>query len=154
MNNDKSRFSLGTAKSAGNLYWKKVFLCCLVLTLWLAPACRYKAPPPPPAPVYPTRVITQDGVAFMIHRFRIPGTRQEITLRYDATKQWMALNLLQRVQFSGPVKEGYRQAEITLSSGERMQAEIFVNTVVEGESDLGYWNMSLSRIDRLDLGSD
>jgi hypothetical protein len=30
----------------------------------------------------------------------------------------------------------------------------FVNTVVEGSTDLGYWNMLLSRIDRLDLGSD
>ncbi len=154
MKNDKTRFSLGKAKSADNLSWKKVFLCCLVMVVWWAPACRYKAPPPPPAPVYPTRVITQDGIAFMVHRFRIPGTRQELTLRYDAAKQWMALNLLQRVQFSGPIKDGYRQAEITLASGERMQAEVFVNTIVEGESDLGYWNMSLDRIDRLDLGSD
>jgi len=99
-------------------------------------------------------VITEDGVAFMISRFRIPGTRQELTLRYDTAKQWMALNLLQRVQFSGPVKDGYRQAEITLTAGERMQAEVYVNFIVEGETDLGYWNMSLSRINRLDLGSD
>jgi len=35
-----------------------------------------------------------------------------------------------------------------------MKAEVFVNTVVEGTTDLGYWNTSLSRVDRLYLGSD
>jgi len=154
MKKDKTRFFLGKAKFPGPFSWEKAILCCLVLAVWLAPACRYKAPPPPPAPVYPTRVISQDGVSYMVHRFRIPGTRQEFTLRYDGTKLWMALNLFQRVQFSGAAKDGYRQAEITLASGERMQAEVFVNTIVEGETDLGYWNMSLSQINRLDLGSD
>jgi hypothetical protein len=90
----------------------------------------------------------------MVHRFRLPGTRQEMTLRYNDAKQWIPLNLVQSVRLTGPVKEGYRQGEIILTSGERMKAEVFVNTVVEGSTDLGYWNISLSRIDRLDLGSD
>lgn len=154
MKNDQSRFFSGQARSAGNLSWNKAPLFCWVLALWLVAACAHKAPPPPATPVYPTRVITQEGVAFMVHRFRIPGTRQEITLRYNGAKQWMDLNLLQSVRFTGPVKESYRQAEIILTSGERMQAAVFVNTIVEGNTDLGYWNMSLSKIDQLDLGSD
>jgi hypothetical protein len=37
---------------------------------------------------------------------------------------------------------------IILPSGEKMKAEVFVNTVVEGSTDLGYWNMSFPPIDR------
>lgn len=124
------------------------------LALWLVAACAPKAPPPTPPVLYPTQVITRDGMAFMVRNFRLPGTRQELTLRFDGSKQWMALNLVQSVRFSGPVKDRYRQAEIILTSGERMQAKVFVNTIVEGITDLGYWNMPLSRIERLDLGSD
>lgn len=124
------------------------------LILWLVAACAPQTLPPPPTPLYPSKIVTTDGVAFTVHRLRLPGTRQEITLRYNDAKQWMALNLLQRVRFTSPPKDGYRQAEIILTSGERMKAEVFVNTIVEGSTDLGYWNMSLSKIDRLDLGSD
>lgn len=129
-------------------------LCCWVLALSLMAACAPKALPPPPVPLYPTKVITQDGMAFMVNGFRLPGTRQELTLRFDGSKQWMDLNLLQSVRFTGPVHKWYRQAELILTSGERMQAEVFVNLVVEGNTDLGYWNMSLSKVERLDLGND
>lgn len=129
-------------------------LFCWVLALWLVAACAPKASPPPPLPLYPTRVITQDGMAFLVKGFRLPGTRQELTLRFDDSQQWMELSLLQSVRFSGRIHKGYRQAEIILTSGERMQAEVYVNTLVEGNTDLGYWNMSLSKIERLDLGSD
>jgi hypothetical protein len=151
---DENRFTGGKAKSAHNLSRIKAPHFCWVLALWLLAACAPQALPPPPLNIYPSRVVTSDGMGFMVHRFRLPGTRQEITLRYDGTKQWIPLNLLQSVRFTGPLKDGYRQAEIILTSGERMKAEVYVNTVVEGSTDLGYWNMSLSRVDRLDLGSD
>ena len=152
--NDKSLYSL--IKMEASSYFSRITapLCCWVLALCLVAACVPQTTPPPPPILYSTRVVTADGMGFMVNRFRLPGTRQEITLRYDGTKQWMPLNLLQSVRFISPPKDGYRQAEIILTSGERMKAEVFVNTIVEGSTDLGYWNMSLSRIERLDLGSD
>jgi hypothetical protein len=100
-------------------------------------------------------VTTQDGLAFTVHRLRLPGTRQEFTVRDGGAKQWLPLNLLQRVRFTGPTREGYRQAEIFLISGEKMGGDVYVvNVLVEGKTDLGYWNMPLSRIERLDLGND
>jgi len=145
---------------------KKVKSCCFfpritafslgwVLALWLLAACAPRELPPTPTPSYPSRVITQDGLAFTVHRLRLPGTRQEITVRDGGAKQWLPLNLLLSVRFTGPTREGYRQAEIFLISGEKMRGEIcVVNVLVEGSTDLGYWNMPLSRVERLDLGRD
>jgi hypothetical protein len=155
MMRDEHRFSSGKARSSLNLSRIKAAVFWGIFILWLVAACAPQAaPPPPPAPLFPTRVITQDGMSYMVNRFRLPGTRQELTLRYDGTRQWIALNLLRYLNFKGPLREGYRQAEIILLSGEKMQTEVFVNTIVEGSTDLGYWNMPLSRIERLDLGSD
>jgi hypothetical protein len=152
---DEHRVPSGKARFSINLPRIKVSLFWGILILWLVAACApLTGSPPPPAPVYPTRVITQDGMAYMVNQFRLPGTRQELTLRYDGTRQWIALNLLRYLTFKGPVRESYREAEIILLSGEKMQTEVFVNIIVEGNTDLGYWNMPLSRIERLDLGSD
>lgn len=149
-----SRFPAAGIKSAGLLFGIRALLCCGVLAFCLLAGCAHKPPKPPPQPVYPTRVITHDGIAFMVNGFRLPGTRQEFTLRFDGSKQWIELNLMRSLRFTGPADKGYRQADIVLSSGEKLQAEVFVNTIVEGETDLGYWNMPLSRIDLLDLGND
>lgn len=149
-----NRFPAGRARSASMLSRLNASFFCWVLALSLVAACAPKASPPPPVPLYPTRVITQDGMAFMVNGFRLPGTRQELTLRFDGSKQWMDLNLLQSVRFTGPVHKWYRPAVIILTSGEKMQAEVFVNIVVEGNTDLGYWNMPLSKVELLDLGSD
>ncbi|MEW6657727.1 MAG: hypothetical protein AB1424_03615 [Thermodesulfobacteriota bacterium] len=129
---------------------------CWVLALLLVAACApRKLPPPPPPPTYPSRVITQDGLAYMVQRLKLPGTRQEITVRDGGAKQWVPLNLLKSIRFTGPIQGGYRQAEIFLISGEKMGGEVYVvNVVVEGSTDLGYWNMPLSRVERLDLGDD
>jgi hypothetical protein len=129
---------------------------CWLLILWLLTACAPKElPPPPPAPTYPSRVITHDGLAFMVHRLRLPGTRQEITVRDGTAKQWLPLNLLQSVRFTGPAQGGYRPAEIVLISGGKMRGEVYVlNVLLEGSTDLGYWNLPLSRVERLDLGRD
>jgi hypothetical protein len=128
---------------------------CWVLALSLLAACAPRELPPPPTFTYPSRVITQDGLAFMVHRLRLPGTRQEITVREGGAKQWLPLNLLKSMRFTGPTQGGYRQAEIFLISGEKMGGEVYVvNVLVEGNTDLGYWNMPLSRVERLDLGND
>ena len=151
---DENRFPSGKTRSSTILSRITAPLLCWALSLLLVAACAPKASPPPPVTLFPTRVITQDGMAFMVKGFRLPGTRQEITLLFGDSRQWMALNLLQSVRFSGPSQKGYRQAEIILTSGERVQAKVFVNNIVEGSTDLGYWNMPLARIERLDLGSD
>jgi hypothetical protein len=129
---------------------------CWLLALWLLAACAPRElPPPPAAPTYPSRVITQDGLAFMVHRLRLPGTRQKLTVRDGGTNQWLPLHLLQSLRFTGPTQGGYRPAEIVLISGEKMRGEIYVvNVLVEGSTDLGYWNMRLSQIERLYLGRD
>ena len=151
---DENRFPSGQARSSTILSRITAPFLCWTLALMLVAACAPKTLPPPPPPIYPSKVITQEGLAFTVKGLRLPGTRQEITLLFDGSRQWMALNLLQSVRFRGPSKNGYRQAEIILTSGERMQAEVFVNTLVEGSTDLGYWNMPLARVERLDLGSD
>ena len=128
---------------------------CWVLALWLLAACAPRELPAPPAPTYPSRVVTQDGLAFTVHRLRLPGTRQEIAIRDGGARQWLSLNLLKSVRFTAPAQEGYRQAEIFLISGEKMRGEVYVvNVLLEGSTDLGYWNMPLSKVERLDLGRD
>jgi hypothetical protein len=44
-------------------------------------ACNPQAMKPPPLPVSPSVVFTQDGMAFYVKGLRIPGTRQELRLR-------------------------------------------------------------------------
>ncbi len=126
-----------------------------LLALCLLAACAPRELPPPPAPVYPSRVITHDGLAFMVHRLRLPGTRQELTIRNGSAKEWVPLNRIMGVRFTGPARGGYRPAEIVLISGDRMKGEIYlVNVILEGSTDLGYWNMPLSKVERLDVGRD
>ena len=128
---------------------------CWVLALCLLAACAPKELPPPPDPVYPSRVITRDGLAFAVYRLRLPGTRQELTVRNGSAKEWIRLNRLQGLIFTGPAHGGYRPAEIVFISGDRMKGEIYiVNVLLEGSTDLGYWNMPLSKVERLDVGRD
>ncbi len=58
------------------------------------------------------------------------------------------------MRFAGPVQDTYRQGDIILTGGERLQGEVYVNFLIEGTTDLGYWNMPLSRVDRLNLAFD
>jgi len=132
----------------------KVQPWCWALALLLVAACAPKPVPPPPPPQWASRVITQDGLAFAVHRFRFPGKTQEITIRAGGAKQWMPLNLVQTIRFTGSVQDRYRPAEITLISGERLRGEVFVGSLVEGTTDLGYWNMPFSKVDRLEMGTD
>jgi hypothetical protein len=77
-----------------------------------------------------------------------------VIVKVGDAKQWLPLNLIQTVSFSGALKERYRPAEIMLISGEKFKGEVFVGTLVEGVTDLGYWNMPFERVERLDLGTD
>lgn len=117
-------------------------------------ACNPEAKKGPPPEVSPSVVVTQDGTAYYVKKLRIPGTRQELRLRQGGTLTWIPLEQVLAVRFSGPVQDTYRQAEITLGAGERLQGEVYVNFLIEGTTDLGYWNMSLSKVDRLNLAFD
>jgi hypothetical protein len=117
-------------------------------------ACNPQALKPPPPAVSPSMVVTQGGMAFYVKGLRIPGTRQELRLREGGTLTWVPLEQVLAVRFSGPVQDTYRQAVITLTGGERLQGEVYVNFLIEGATDLGYWNMPMSKVESLNLAFD
>ena len=123
--------------------------CLLALS-----ACNPQAMQPPPLPVSPSMVVTQDGMAYYVKGVRIPGTRQELRLKQSGTLTWVPLEQVSAVRFSGPVRDTYRQAVITLTGGERLQGEVFVNFLIEGTTDLGYWNMPMGKVASLNLAFD
>ena len=118
------------------------------------PACNPQAMKPPPPPVSHSMVVTQDGTAFYVKGLRIPGTRQELRLRESGTLTWVPLEQVSAVTFSGPIQDTYRQAVITLTGGERLKGEVYVNFLIEGTTDLGYWNMPMSKVASLNLAFD
>jgi hypothetical protein len=99
-------------------------------------------------------VVTQAGMAFYVKGLRIPGTRQELRLREGGTLTWIPLEQVSAVRFSGPIQDTYRQAVITLTGGERLQGEVYVNFLIEGTTDLGYWNMPMRKVESLNLAFD
>lgn len=117
-------------------------------------ACNPQAKKGPPPEVSPSLVVTQDGTAFYVKGVRIPGTRQELRLRQSGTLTWVPLEQVSAVRFTGPVQDTYRQADIILTGGERLQGEVYVNFLIEGATDLGYWNMPMSKVNRLNLAFD
>ena len=127
-----------------------VFAGCLLALS----ACNPKAMKPPPPPVSPSLVVTQDGMAFYVKGLRIPGTRQELRLRESGTLTWIPLEQVSAVRFSGPIQDTYRHGVITLTGGERLQGEVYVNFLIEGTTDLGYWNMPMSKVASLNLAFD
>jgi hypothetical protein len=132
------------------LVWLAVVAGCLVALS----ACNPQANKLPPLPVSPSMVITQDGLAYYVKGVRIPGTRQELRLRKSGTLTWIPLEQVSAVQFSGPVQDTYRQAVITLTGGERLKGEVDVNFLIEGTTDLGYWNMPMTKVASLNLAFD
>jgi hypothetical protein len=129
-------------------------LVCIAVGLLALSACNPQALKPPPPEVSPSMVVTQDGVAFFVRGLRLPGTRQELRLKEGETLTWVPLEQVSAVVFSGPVRDTYRQAVITLTGGERLKGEVSVNSLIEGATDLGYWNMPMSKVERLNLAFD
>jgi hypothetical protein len=117
-------------------------------------ACNPNALKPPPPEPSPSVVVTKDGVAFYVKKLRIPGTRQELRLKDGETLTWVPLEQVLAVRFTGPIRDTYRQADIILIGGERLQGEVYVNFLIEGATDLGYWNMPMSKVERLNLAFD
>ncbi len=129
-----------------------VFLACLACTGFLKLAgC---TPPPYIPPTWPSTVVAEDRVAYYVHGLKLPGTRQALRIREGQATMWLPLKQVQFLQFTGPAREGYRPAKIELTSGSSIQIEVFVNSIIEGVTDLGYWNIPLSQVYSLEMGTD
>jgi hypothetical protein len=122
--------------------------------LLAAAACNPEMVKPPPPPAVPSVVITQDGMAYYVKNLRLPGTRQELRLKEGETLTWVPLEQVSAVRLSGPIHDSYRQAVIVLTGGEEIRGELYINFLIEGTTDLGYWNMPMSKVERLQLAFD
>jgi hypothetical protein len=128
-------------------------LYVLAVALLLA-GCMPEKASAPPSFQNPSKVITQDGMEYFVYRLKLAGTFQELKLKEKDTLTWVPLSVLGVVQFYGPEMDGYRNAEIVLNSGERLHGELYVLPIIEGTTDIGYWNMSLRRVKTLGMGVD
>jgi hypothetical protein len=129
------------------------YLVLLGLLLLSVAACAPLPPPLPPLPV-PSKVVTQDGLEYSVLGLKLPGTRQELILKDGEAKTWVPLSLVQFLFFTGPERDRYRPAEVILTTGDKLRGEIFVGQILEGTTDVGYWNLPFNRVERLARGSD
>jgi hypothetical protein len=132
-----------------SLSWLARTAACLLMLS----ACNPQVVKPPPV-TWPSLVITRDGMAYNVQGLRIPSTIQEFRLKLGGTTMWVPFYQVDKIWFSGLVRDSYRTAVIILSGGEKIQGEVFVDFLIEGMTDLGYWNMSMTKVERLEMGSN
>jgi hypothetical protein len=124
--------------------------CLLVLS-----ACAPQAVKASSVPAWPSEVRTQAGTIFFVRGLRIAGTNQDLRFRDSNSMIWLPLDQVVGVVFTGPAnKDGYRQVMIVLTEGGQITGELWVDFLIEGTTDMGYWNMSMSKVDRLEIGTD
>jgi hypothetical protein len=136
--------------------WRKSgtpFLGSFLLLLLAVAACAPLPPPEPPVRT-PSKVITEDGMEFFVYGLKLPGTRQEFKLREGVSLFWVPLHIVQYLRLSGPEEDQYRRAEIILTTGEKLRGELFVDHLIEGTTDVGYWNIALKDVRQLGMGSE
>ncbi|MFH1596202.1 MAG: hypothetical protein ABIG94_07530 [Pseudomonadota bacterium] len=126
----------------------------LVAVLLVVAACAPLAPPPPPTTKIPSKVISEGGMRFLVYGLKFPGTSQDLKMREGGALFWLPLSIVQGVRLSGPELDNYRQAELVLTSGERFRGELFVGQLIEGTTDVGYWNLSLKEVRSLVMGEE
>jgi hypothetical protein len=129
-------------------------LAALVGCLLLGAGCMPPKPQAPPLVTYPSVVVTRAGVAFYVNGLRIPGTRQDLRLKEGDSITWVPLEQVSVVRFSGPIHDNYRSAIIILTGDERLLGDVFVDFLIEGTTDMGYWNMSMRQVESLEMGFD
>jgi hypothetical protein len=126
-----------------------VFAGCLLA----GPGCNpYK--PKPPSPPNPSVVVTRDGIVFYVKGLRIPGTRQELRLKLGDTLTWVPWEQVAVIRFTGPIRDTYRPVIIYLTDGGRLEGDVFVDFLIEGATDMGYWNMPMRKVESLEMGFD
>jgi hypothetical protein len=126
-----------------------IFVGCLLA--WTGCAPKKPKPAPPPTP---STVVTKDGMSFAVTGLRIPGTRQDLKLKLGDSLAWVPLDKVAVVRFTGPINEAYRPAVIYLDDGDKIIGEVYVDFLIEGSTDLGYWNMPMRKVESLELGFD
>jgi hypothetical protein len=139
-------------KNMGGLSKLLVKVILLAGCLLMLSACPPRPIPPPPG--FPSEVFTQTGMAFPVRGLRMPGTFQDWRLRQGDSIIWLPFDQVEAMRFTGPVQGGYRPAQIFLSGGDQIKAEVFVDFLIEGTTDAGYWNMPMSQVERLSVGTE
>lgn len=130
-----------------------IILWLFLLSAFFCSGCTPPPAPPPPIITYPSRIVTEEGSTFLINDLRLPGTFQELRLRRGAATMWVEPSLIQSIRFSGPERERYRMADIWFMDGHRLQTEVFVDVLLEGNAESLYWNLPLSRVQLLQFGT-
>ncbi len=125
-------------------------VCCLVVLN----GCRRQALQAEPPVTFPSVVVSQGGKAFYVQGLRIPGTMQELRFKEADTLTWLPLKQVSVLRFTGPACNAYRPAIIFMIGGERLRGDLFVDFLIEGKTDTGYWNMSMSKVESLEMGAD
>jgi hypothetical protein len=134
--------------------WTTSLAAFLVVVLLAVAACTPQAPPPPLTPKIPSKVISESGMQFLVYGLKLPGTSQDFKMREEGALIWLPLSIVQNVRLSGPELDNYRQAEVVLISGESFRGELFVGQLIEGTTDVGYWNLSLKEVRSLVMGTE
>jgi hypothetical protein len=146
---------MARGRSTTSWYPAKTLLSLLLMAVLLSTAACLAAKPKPPPPLKtPSKVITEEGIEFFVYGLKLPGTSQELKLRKGGSTTWLPLSLIEIITFTGQEEERFRPADIVLYSGEKLQGDLFVGQIIEGGTDLGYWNMSLSRVHQLGMGEE
>jgi hypothetical protein len=127
----------------------------LLLGAALLAAAACAPPPKEPAPIrVPSKVITQEGMEYFIFGLKLPGTSQELKLKSGGTTTWVPLSIIEVITFTGPEDDQFRPADLILTSGEKLRGDLFVGQIIEGTTDLGYWNMPLKKVRQIGFGQD
>lgn len=135
--------------------WQRVIVLVagLVCCLLVGSGCRQVQVESSPV-TYPSVVTTRSGLAYYVKGLRIPGTIQQLKLKEGGTLVWVPLKQVSAVRFTQPACNYYRPATIFLTGSGRLQGELFVDFLIEGTTDMGYWNMSMGDVESLEMGTD
>ena len=96
---------------------------------------------------------SEQGTTLFINELRLPGTFQEFKLRRGIANLWVDTSQIQSIRFYGPEHDRYRRADIFFMDGHKMQADVFVDVLLEGTAKGLYWNMPMSRVQQLQFGT-
>jgi hypothetical protein len=133
---------------------KLTALLSLLLAAALLTASSCGPLPPVPPIKTPSKVITEEGIEFTVWALKLPGTMQELKLKTGGSTTWVPLSVIRVITFTGPESDRFRPADIVLTSWEKLSGDLFVDQIIEGSTDLGYWNMPLAKVRQVGLGDE
>jgi hypothetical protein len=122
--------------------------------LLLAAAACAPVTPVPPTFKTPSKVISEAGMEYFVYSLKFPGTSQDLKMRVRDSLIWLPLSSVLYLQFFGPELDNYRQVEVVLTTGEKVKGEVYVGQLIEGSTDVGYWNISLKDVRQVAMGAE